>query len=211
MSEAVLKNNPADLIETLRLSVRAKIDGVNSDGDAEIKKIEDEIRDGIEKFRAEEQKKFDEMVAYQDGKSANLLSIELKKQSLEVINGFINRVLTEASEIIRSDRRYAEFLKQCVTTPLKDITGRSMTICLSPRDAEFSEMIMNEALKNCSNIKIRIIQDEKIITGGALVIDDDPEVVFNNTVERIIYRKSDELKRIIMRSVNDLPDGVESR
>ncbi len=211
MNETALKNDPAGLIETLRRNVRSKIDGINSDADAEIKRIEDQVRDEIENFRAAEQAKSEKIIQYEEGKAANLLSIELKKQNLEVINGFINSVLTGASEIIRSDRRYADFLKQCATAPLKDITGRSMTICISPRDAEFSEMIMNEASKKCSNIKIRIIQDEGIITGGALVIDDEPEVVFNNTVERIFYRKSDELKRVIMRLVNEYADGVESR
>jgi vacuolar-type H+-ATPase subunit E/Vma4 len=211
VNETALKNDPAGLIETLRRNVRSKIDGINSDADAEIKRIEDQVRDEIENFRAAEQAKSEKIIQYEEGKAANLLSIELKKQNLEVINGFINSVLTGASEIIRSDRRYADFLKQCATAPLKDITGRSMTICISPRDAEFSEMIMNEASKKCSNIKIRIIQDEGIITGGALVIDDEPEVVFNNTVERIFYRKSDELKRVIMRLVNEYADGVESR
>jgi len=211
VNETVLKNDPAGMIETLRRNVKSKIDGINSDADAEIKRIEDAVKDEIGKFRAEEQTKSDKMIEYEEGKAANLFSIELKKQNLEVINRFISSVLTGASEIIRGDRRYADFLKQCVITPLKDITGQSMTICLSPGDAEFHEMIMNEVVKNSSNIKIRITYDERITTGGALVIDDEPEVVFNNTVERILYRKSDELKRIIMRFVNDYADGVEIR
>ncbi|HPF06782.1 MAG TPA: V-type ATP synthase subunit E family protein [Spirochaetota bacterium] len=209
MNGAVLKNNPADLIETLRRSLRTKIDRINSDSAAEIKRIEDEINGEIENFRAEEQKKYDEMIAYEEGKASNLLSIELKKQTLEVIDRFIVRILAETSEIIRTDNRYAAFLIECITTPLKEITGRSVTICISPGDEEFSEMIMNEAVKNRGDLKIRIMQDESIITGGVMVIDDEPEVVFNNTVERIVYRKRDELKRIIAGSVKEQTDGVK--
>lgn len=211
MNGAVLKNNPADLIETLRRGLRTKIDRINSDASAEIKRIEDEINGEIESFRAEEQKKYEEMITYEEGKASNLFSIELKKQNLEVIDRFIIRVLAETSEIIRADSRYAAFLIECATTPLKEITGRSVTICISPGDEEFSEMIMKEAVKNSGDLKIRIIQDESITTGGVMLIDDEPEVVFNNTVERIVYRKSDELKRIIAGSVKEQTDGVKSR
>ena len=40
-----------------------------------------------------------------------------------------------------------------------------------------------------------------------MVIDDDMEIVFNNTIERILYRKSDEVRRIIVRSLDELTDG----
>lgn len=210
MSEALLKNDPAALIDAVRRSAALKIQAINSDADTEIERIEAEMRDEIEKFRTLEQEKYDKMAAYEEGKASNLLSIELKKQNLDVINSFINGILSDASGYVRGDGRYAEFLRQCVISPLDEITGHRITVHISPDDAEFSEMIINETAGNGRNLKVRIVQDAVNTAGGAMIVDDEAEIVFNNTVERIIYRKIDEIKRVIVRSVNEPPGGVES-
>ena len=55
MSEAVLKNDPAPLVDAIRRSVALKIDEINSTADAEIKKTENEVLGEIENLRQEEE------------------------------------------------------------------------------------------------------------------------------------------------------------
>lgn len=206
--ELLLKNDPAALIEAVRESVLRKIEEINSEADAEIKGIENEISGEVEKFRASEQRKYDELAGYEESKAANLLSIQIKKQKLEVIESFISSMMSGAAEALRSDSRYPDFLKWCVLSALHDISGPGATVLLSPGDAEFSEVIMNEIRNSGCDVRINITLDGSIASGGAMIIDDQSEVAFNNTVERIIYRKIDEIKRIIVRFINELTDGA---
>lgn len=207
MSEAVLKNDPGPLVDAVRQRIISKIDSINSDAENEIKRIEGEVLEEIKKFRDEEQSRFDEKTAYGESKAANLLSIELKKMKLDVIDDFISSILSEVSETVITDSRYGDFLVECVLSSLPEITGKSATVRISPRDSLFTEMIMKSVNDVACNLKIRIIQDETIAAGGAIVIDDEPEIVFNNTVERILHRKGEEIRRIIARSVKELTDG----
>ena len=207
MSEAVLKNDPAPLVDAIRRSVALKIDEINSTADAEIKKTENEVLGEIENLRQEEERRYSELTAYEESKAANLLSIELKKLKLDIIEEFTGRIISELTAVIRIDSRYVGFLKQCAVSPLRDIAGGSVTVHISPSDAAFTDAIKEAVCNVRCNLKIRVIEDESIESGGVMVIDDDMEIVFNNTIERILYRKSDGVRRIIVRSLDELTDG----
>ena len=207
MSEAVLKNDPAPLVDAIRRSVALKIDEINSAADAEIKKTENEILGEIENLRQEEERRYSELTAYEESKAANLLSIELKKLKLDIIEDFTESIISELTGVMRSDRRYGDFFRQCVISPLHDIKGERVSVHVSPCDAAFAEGIKETACHVRDNLKVRIVEDESIESGGVMVIDDDMEIVFNNTIERILYRKSDEIRRIIVRSLDELTDG----
>jgi len=207
MSEAVLKNDPAALIETLRRSVESAINEIICNAESEIKKMEDETRGEIEKFIEEEEGRYKKITAYEKEKADNLLSIELKKLKLDIAEDFINGIISELMSAIRRDSRYADFIKRCLASPLHEIDGNSVSVRISPEDAEFSELIIKTAGEIKNNLNVRVIQDESIEAGGAMVIDDVLEIVFNNTVERILYRKNEEIRRIIVASLNELISG----
>lgn len=209
-SGILLKNDPSALIDSVRESILRKISEINSRADAEIGRMEGEVAKEIEELRAKEQKKYDDLVAYEEGKAANLFSIDIKKQRLEVIDSFIGSVMSRAAWSLRSDSRYPDFLKWCVLSALRDVSGPGATVLISPHDAEYSEFITAEIKNSGFNIAINIIAEKTVTTGGAMVIDDQSEVLFNNTAERIIYRKADEIKRVIVRFLNELTDGADS-
>lgn len=205
--EATLKNDPAPLIGAVRDSVAKKIRVINSEADCEIKIFEDDVLRNIESFRVSEKRKSDDFISGEEKRAENLLSIEMKKQKLDVIENFIKSIVSAAAENIRREKRYPEFLKGCVLSALREVKGGSATVLLSEDDMRFSEMIKDEVRISGISAVVTIRQSSSITSGGAMVVDDEPEVVFNNTVERIIYRKNDEIRRIIIRSLDEFTGG----
>ncbi len=206
-SEMVLKNDPVVLIESVRQSVLDKIKDINSAADDEIEILETEVNREIELFRSEQKKKYDEEIEYEEERLSNLSSIEIKKQKLDVMDLFIKAIISEAARSLRSDLRYTAFLKWCVLSAMKDVSGGDATILLSAGDLDFSEEIMKEIKNEGYSIKVNISTDESITSGGAMVIDNEPEIVINNTVERIIHRQIEGIKRVIVRELNKYSDG----
>ncbi|MFH0977483.1 MAG: V-type ATP synthase subunit E family protein [Spirochaetota bacterium] len=198
------RSDPALLINSLRENILRNIEKANSLADIEIKKIDAAFLDEIEQYRALQQKEYEEKIKYEESKMRNLLSTEIKKQKLEIIESFINSLISGASSSIRSDPRYVDFLKMCVVNAFKDIKGKSATVLISQEDLNFSDDIMKVINSSGYNLNIRISADNNVLMGGAMVIDDETEVVYNNTIERIIYRKSGEIRREIVRNLQDI-------
>ncbi|HOP62410.1 MAG TPA: V-type ATP synthase subunit E family protein [Spirochaetota bacterium] len=204
-----LKNDPSLLVESVRDSIDEKINGINRSAEREIRKFSDEIQNDVGSFRAGQQKKIDDLIAYEEGRMRNLTSIEMKKQKLEVVDAFINRIIKFSIAALRPDSRYAEFLKQCVMPALENVAGGRVTVSLSPSDMNYSDLIKNEIRDRGCKLEVMIKSDEHMESGGAIVTDEESEVVFNNTVERIVYRRMDEIKRIIVKELNEYINGVE--
>jgi len=199
-----LRSDPSRLIESVRESILMKIEEINSSADHEIAEIDADIRAELEHFRASQQQKYEMKVEYEMSRMKNLSLIEMKKQKLEVMESFINTLMTDAGSLLRGDSRYGNFLKECVANGLKEVKGGSATVLISAEDMNFFEELMNEISKGGYNCSVSIQSDDRAGMGGALVIDDETEVVYNNSVERIIYRKSGEIRREILRGLKDL-------
>jgi len=200
------RSDPSPLVDSVRESIQVKIDEINRAADAEIEKIDSDLRKEIEEFRQSQQKRYEAFVEYEGGKIRNLMAIEMKKQRLEGMESFIKMVTGEAAALVRSDPRYADFLIVCVITALENVKGSSATVLLASGDLVFSQDIMDRIGASGIKCKISISADDRIKLGGAMVVDDGAEVVYNSTVERIIYRENEEIRREIVRSLKEYED-----
>jgi len=203
------RNDPSPIIESVRESVRKKIEAINSASERERADIDAAIHREIEEYRGEQQEVFDGTISSEGGKIRNLSAIAMKKQKLEGIESFIKKILSEASGSIRKDPRYADFLTACVTSALKNIKSGSASILISAEDMPLSTALGEGINKAGFSISFTISPDERVRMGGAMVIDDSAEVIYNNSVERIFYRKNDEIRREIVRSLKESGEYVD--
>lgn len=200
------RSDPSLLVDSLRENIGIKIDEINKSADLNINRMDDDLRKEIDELRKSNQKRHEEVIKHEGGKIRNLFSIDKKKQKLDGIELFIKRVIDDATGSIRKERSYIDFLNGCVLSALENVKGGSATILVAAEDLVYSKNIINKI--NISNIKLKvsISGDERVKMGGAMVIDDEAEVIFNNTVERIVYRKNDEIRREIVRSIKEFKE-----
>lgn len=205
-SEIFLRNDPSTLIESIRESVRRQLEEIEAQTDAEILNLENEINMEIEEFRSEQEKKYAVFSEREEGRGENVFSIKLKKQKLGIMESYISAIISVAGDAVRGDGGYSGFLARCVISAFGSIAGDA-AVYLSPRDKEYVDLIMSEIRKSGFKHGVKIVEDAGIIYGGAMVADEASGVVFNNTVERIMFRNMDRIRRIIVRNINESADA----
>lgn len=201
--DVMQKGDPGPLVDSVRENIMRRIDEVNSSTDMEINEIEKKLNAEIGEFREMQQLKHEEIIKYEGGKIRNLASTAIKKQRLDGIEAFILKVINNAAVSITKDPGYPEFLQSCVISGIENVKGRSATVIVSESDMVYSDAIIDKVSASGYRIKIKISADDRVRTGGAMVIDDDEEVIYNNSVERIFYRNKEEIRREVVRSLKE--------
>lgn len=203
------RGDPAPLVDFIRESIERRIEEVNAAAESEISGIDSGVQGEIEEFREIQRLKYEEAVKREGGKIKNLSSTGIKKQKLEGTEAFINRVISAAAAAVRLDERYPEFLVRCVASGLENVRGSGVTILLSQEDLRYSDLINKMITASGYEFKVKVVADDRAMTGGAMVLDDEAEVIYNNTVERILYRRRDEIRREIAAGLIEAAGGTE--
>ena len=197
------RSDPVFLVDSVRENIQRKISEINSAAELEIERMDLEFRKEADAFRDALQKRCDERLEYEGGKIRNLAAIEMKKQKLDSIETFINTIINDAADSIKNDERYVEFLISCVISGIENVKGDSAEILVAGDDLVYSDNIMSRVGMKGFKIKVTISSDERIKIGGAMVVDNEAEVIYNNTVERIVYRNNEQIRRDIVRGLNE--------
>ncbi|HPS59031.1 MAG TPA: V-type ATP synthase subunit E [Spirochaetota bacterium] len=203
MTADIQRGDTAPLIDSLREIIQLKIEEVNRAADHEIEVIDGELFSEIEEFRESQRTMHEEIIKYEGAKIRNLASTGMKKQKLEGIELFIGRIIDDAAGLIRNNPRYFDFLNSCVISALDNVKGGSATLLVSQADLSYAGDVTDKIRAGGYTFKINISADDRVKTGGAMVIDDDAEVIYNNSVERIVYRKKEQIRREIVRSLKE--------
>lgn len=205
------RNDPSLLIESVRGNIMLKIDQVNINADMEIEKINTDFRTEIEAFRITQQNRYEELIKDEGDKLKNLSAIEIKKKNMDGVELFIKKVIDDTAAGIRTSTNYKNFLIGCVLSAVENVKGRSASVLVSVDDLIYSKDINERISMTGSKTEIIISPDDRVKIGGAIVIDDQEEVIYNNTIERIIYRKHDEIRREIVKIIRESEDEIFGR
>ena len=165
---------------------------------SEIKEMEEACTIDIENFRKKIETETAAKIAEELSKLENKSILERKKFKLRAIEDFINHSVEDAVKEIRDDKRYKIFLLDAASNAADQIRDR-VEICLKGHDRIF-EKEMKEALNaDGSKRNIVINEDKKIKWGGCIVHDESGGRIFDNSIERINFRKSLTIRRQVMR------------
>jgi len=170
---------------------------------SEIKKLDEACASETENFRKKSEAEIDAKIEQELSRLENRGILERKKLKLRTIEDFINHIVDEAVKGMRNDQRYKKFLSDTVCDAVGQIQTRA-EIRLKKEDIVFSKEIV-DSLKVAAgkNRDIGIKEDSTITWGGCIVHDDQRGRIFNNTIERIYFRKSPAIRQEIVRILKE--------
>jgi hypothetical protein len=128
--------------------------------------------------------------------------VQRKKHKLRFVEEFITRIVDEAVKGIRNDARYKNFLIDA----LSDALGRmqdTAEVGLKQEDLAFRKEIMDAMHNAGKGPNIVVTDDDTIVWGGCIVHDLSGGRIFNATIERIYFRKSQAIRREVVRILRE--------
>jgi len=204
MEDTTLKTNrdEAGLINSLRESSAHKKTVIMQQADDEIKKLERSYISDIEKLQKKINDETTSKIDQELSKIRNRALIEKKKLQLRIIEDFIATMIEEAIRELRASGkdRYKEFLLDSVDESLSQIKGGEALVYISEEDMMLEGTNIKETImqKAGHSPDISIVVDKGIAQGGAIVFDKERGLYYNSTIERIVYRKFDEIRKKVL-------------
>jgi len=190
------------LESSIKQASEETIAGILENEAQEIKRLDEITRTEIESFRKQMQTETDAQIQQELSRLENKMILERRKLHLLGVENFINRLIDEVMTGIREHPRYPQFLLAAVVNAVKDIPGRA-EVRLAAEDL-FREQDIQMACKAAGRHDHPVIKsDPSIRWGGCLVIDEEGGRIFNNTLERIYFRKSGLIRRKVMKILAD--------
>ncbi len=195
------------LINSLRESSAHKKSVIMQQAEDEISKLERSYISDIEELKKKINDETTSKIDQELSKIRNRALIEKKKLQLRIIEDFIATLVEEAiGELRKSGKdRYKEFLLDSVDESLSQIKGGEALVYISEEDMGLEGINIKETImqKAGHSPDISIAADKGITQGGAIVIDKERGLYYNSTVERIVYRKYDEIRKKVLNILSE--------
>ena len=164
----------------------------------EIGQLDEACAAEIEEFREKTETEGKARLDQELSRLENKALLECKKLRLCGLDDFIGRMVKEAVQIMRADPRYKTFLLDRVSDAVGEIRG-GIEVCLTTEDLPLEREIMGAAMKAGRNPDVTLSEDPAIQWGGCTIRDESEGRIFNNTIERIYYRKAPTIRREIVK------------
>jgi len=196
-----LKTNKDEtgLINSLKENSASKISVIKQQADYEINKLNERYISDIEEFKRKSDDETSSKVNQELSKIRNRALIEKKKLKLRIIEDFIATMIEEAIRELRKGgkERYKKFLLDSVDESLSQVKGGEALVYISEEDMGLEGINIKETIMQRAGHSpdISIAVDERITQGGAIVVDKERGLHYNSTIERIVYRKFDEIRK----------------
>jgi len=209
MEDNTLRTNRDEkgLINSLRESSAHKKSVIMQQAEDEISKLERSYISDIEELKKKINDETTSKIDQELSKIRNRALIEKKKLQLRIIEDFIATMVEEAiGELRKSGKdRYKEFLLDSVDESLSQIKGGEALVYISEEDMGLEGINIKETImqKAGHSPDISIAVDKGITQGGAIVIDKERGLYYNSTVERIVYRKYDEIRKKVLNILSE--------
>ncbi len=190
--------DPARLIESIREESARRIGLLEQEAQAEIQRIDEECAGEIRSFREARESETDGEIERAVYIMKNRAVIEKRKLRLNAVEEFMRIMVKEAvSCFVEKDREgYVNFLKKEITGALTEREWGNVVIHLRPEDAGIESEILNAiGRENISCEKIVFSVDNAAPGGGAVIEDVNQGLSCNRSLDRIVARAYDEIRK----------------
>lgn len=196
MKESIM--DKTSLESSIREESQRAIRTIKKKEASEIKTLDEACAAEIEGFRRKTEDETEARIAQELSRLENRDILERKKLKLRIIEDFINHIVKEALQEMRNDPRYKEFLLHAVCDA-SEKSQAGVEIRLKKEDRVFEEEILEAVKADGRNRGIAIHEDNTIKWGGCIVRDEPGGRRFNNTMERIYFRRSPMIRQEVVR------------
>ena len=195
------------LIGSIRDDSAHKISLIMDKAEIEIKRLKEACDSDIEKLKKKSDDETVRNIKNEISRIKNRALTEKNKLKLRNIEDFIKSMIDRAIRELRGTgrERYEEFLIGMISESLSRIRGKRALITISEEDKGlvegwFAENRMNRAEYE-GDVTIQV--DNGITQGGAIVFDQDNRLYYNGTIERVVYRKYDQIRKEIVSVISE--------
>jgi len=155
----------------------------------EIRQMDEAYSAEMEYFRKQVEAETEIRIRQEISKLENRALLERRKTKIQSTEQFIQRTVDQAMKNIRENPGYMPFLLKAIGDSVK-MTDADADVKLSKEDIHLGKDILAVLASMDIQKNIAISEDPNIHWGGCLVWDKGKGRIFNNTLERIYFRKS---------------------
>jgi vacuolar-type H+-ATPase subunit E/Vma4 len=168
----------------------------------EIRQLDDLYSAQIDNFRKKTETETETRLQQEFSKLENKAILERRKFKLQSMEQFINGIINELMKGIRDNPFYGKFLIDAVSNIVKQIPACA-EVRLKSEDLLFEKEIIAAVGAAGLNLNVVVKGDPNILWGGCLVWDQAQKRIFNNTIERIYFRKSLLIRQKVMKILRE--------
>jgi|GEM_PF-2008066 len=190
-----LKSDPAGILASLKQEVNRKIEEINRFTAEEMDKIKNDNEREMEEFRKKENNQGDREIEFEKSKIINRTVIEKKKLRLSLIDSFIETMIRDAAKKLRLNPEYPGFIFRHIDEAVDVMGSALLLIKIGPADRDMIEQVKNYAGSKAGRCEVAV--DESIIMGGVEIINEESGILYNGSIDRIVYRHRDRLRRAV--------------
>ncbi len=187
----------SSLENAIRNEAERKIHAISLKETEEINKLDDTFAADLRNFKRRMESQTDARIRQESEKIKNRASLDLRKLKLKNFEAFMDRTVQEVTTRIRSHPRYKQFLLESIVAAVRHITA-GVDIKLNKEDLVFTKEILDRVKDIAASNEVSIIEDHTIELGGSIVVDKVGSRIFDTTIERVYFRKSQAIRRQAM-------------
>ena len=195
------------LIGSIRDDSAHKISLIMDKAEIEIKGLREACDSDIEKLKKKSDDETVRNIEKEVSRIKNRSLTEKNKLKLRNIEDFIKSMIDRAIRELRGAgrERYEEFLIGMISESLSMVRGKQALINISEEDKDLVEGWFNENRIERAEYEgdVTIQVDNGITQGGAIVFDQDNRLYYNGTIDRVVYRKYDQIRKEIVSVISE--------
>lgn len=167
-----------------------------------MKRLDEAYQADIESFQKQAEAEADAQIRQERSKLENRAMLERKKLQLLDVENFITRMVKESVQGIRMHEQYRPFLLNAIRGAVGQTQG-DVDVLLCPEDLVWEKEILAEIRPPGGDRRMAVKADPTIQWGGCLVVDEAQGRIFNNTLDRIYFRKALLIRRKVEKILAD--------
>lgn len=167
-----------------------------------IRRLDEDDALELDNFRKQTEVETQARIDQELSRLENRATLERRKLMLTGVEQFINSMVDDVMKDIKSSPRYRQFLLDAVG----DAVGRipaGVEVRLNKNDLALEKEMLAASMVSGRSNSVIIKEDSQIRWGGCLVMDESGGRIFNNTMERIYFRKSLLIRQRVMNLLTD--------
>jgi len=191
------------LVKAIKENSDREIRAIREKAEEEIKRLKDNNEADIEGLQKQIEDETNNKIDREISKIKNRALIEKNKLKLGNIEDYIAAITEESVRDLResNNEKYMLFLVDAIAEAVLKIYEEGITteveipVHISEKDAGIEKLKDAVTEKTGNSAGINIIVDDEVRQGGAIVVDKTRGVYYNSTIDRIVFRKYEQIRK----------------